>query len=438
MGQQPTINEDYIYRNFGTQNYQNSLFEKFPELNKEQEVIERYIAQYKGDFTDEIITIPVVFHIVYSSKKQMLSEQDIQDQIDILNRYYDPNQQNKPSIKNKFRKKFSSNWADMNIQFCLADPDPEGLFIDPIEYISTENKDWDMDKDDIKFKKRGGAMAWNPNIYLNIWIGELANDISAYAQMPGGPTNTDGIVIDYNFFGTGNHTYKNYREGKTLIHAIGSYLGLFELWDEYVKCGDDKVDDTPIHDGPNHYFKDDNANHISFCKPCPTCKGSITEMNINFMDNTQDKGLMMFTHGQKKRVRAILSDKGPRAGLNNGKTICEEEIVNLPESTIDQSIVKFQNESDKHNNILQVPQITIYPNPTQEELNLLVQTPQRGKANIRVFNVNGKVMYSEHVEFFEGSNRLLLNCNTWNGMYFLEVKFEDAKASYQTFLVTNN
>ena len=38
--------------------------------------------------------------------------------------------------------------------------------------------------------------------YLNLWVCNLGGGLLGYAQFPGGPASTDGVVILYSAFGT--------------------------------------------------------------------------------------------------------------------------------------------------------------------------------------------------------------------------------------------
>ena len=94
--------------------------------------------------------------------------------------------------------------------------------------------------------------------------------------------------------------------GKTLTHLVGSYLGLTELWGKG-RCQDDRVADTPVHNAPNHRCP--GKGHLTFCE-----KGAY-EMTMNFMDNTYDQCMYMFTNGQALRMQAVLSPDRPRSLL---------------------------------------------------------------------------------------------------------------------------
>jgi hypothetical protein len=126
--------------------------------------------------------------------------------------------------------------------------------------------------------------------------------------MPGGPAATDGVVINARYFGIKNDRNDPFGRGKTLTHLVASYLGLYELWNSLEPCFDDRVYDTPVHNDPNAGAGIEGR-HVS------TCYGHELEMYMNFMDNTEDSLLCMFTRGQVLRMQGMLSEGGPRNGL---------------------------------------------------------------------------------------------------------------------------
>ena len=72
--------------------------------------------------TNNVITIPVVVHIVYRTAAQNISNAQVQSQIQVLNedfRRLNADAVNTPSL-------FQSVAADAEIQFCLATRDPLG------------------------------------------------------------------------------------------------------------------------------------------------------------------------------------------------------------------------------------------------------------------------------------------------------------------------
>jgi len=120
------------------------------------------------------------------------------------------------------------------------------------------------------------------------------DNMAGYAQAPGYPVETDAIFIDKDFlWGTKTEAYAL---GKTLTHLIGIYLGLGELWD----CTDDDIFDTPLM-SVEHF---DHEGSLSSCY-----RYVVYTQPQNFMYNTQDKYMNMFSRGQKEGLWLELSTR---------------------------------------------------------------------------------------------------------------------------------
>src|SRR6185503_8776739 len=87
------------------------------------------------------------------------------------------------------------------------------------------------DDDAIKSAATGGADAWPASTYLNIWIAPRITspqgDLLGYAQFPGGPSATDGVVILHSAFGTLGTATAPFNLGRTATHEVGHWLDLF-------------------------------------------------------------------------------------------------------------------------------------------------------------------------------------------------------------------
>ncbi len=251
--------------------------------------------------TNNVITIPVVVHIVYRTSAENISNAQVQSQIDVLNedfRRLNTDAANTPSL-------FQSVAADVEIQFCLATRDPSGNPTSGITRTQTTKSSFSVYTDDVKYSSQGGQDAWPTDQYLNIWVCNLGGNILGYAQFPnGGPAATDGVVIDYRYFGRGGSAQAPFNKGRTATHEVGHWLNLRHIWGD-AQCGDDYVNDTPIQQGPNY-------NCPTF--PSPSC-GNTSDMFMNYMDYTDDACMNLFTQGQKTRMRAVLAPNGFRAGL---------------------------------------------------------------------------------------------------------------------------
>jgi len=68
----------------------------------------------------------------------------------------------------------------------------------------------------------------------------------------------------------------------------------------------------------------------------------------------------------------------------------------------------------------------IYPNPFSENLTLEINATQNEKTNIQVFDLLGKNVFSQSVEFFEGKNTIELALQDLpSGSYFLRMQIEE-------------
>ena len=51
-----------------------------------------------------------------------------------------------------------------------------------------------------------------------------------YATPPGGATDKDGVVINYDVFGTIGNLRSNFNKGRTATHEVAHWLGLKHIW----------------------------------------------------------------------------------------------------------------------------------------------------------------------------------------------------------------
>ncbi|MEU6035444.1 M43 family zinc metalloprotease [Actinomadura sp. NPDC047616] len=132
-------------------------------------------------------------------------------------------------------------------------------------------------------------------------------------QFPGGPRDTDGVVITDKAFGTTGTAAPPFHLGRSATHEVGHWLNLFHIWgDDGTACtGSDQVDDTPNQAGPN--FGCPQFPHIT-CGNAPS-----GDMFMNYMDYTDDACMFMFTKGQTVRMQAALD--GPRASIGTSQLL---------------------------------------------------------------------------------------------------------------------
>jgi len=271
-----------------------------------QEYISQLATQKGGAASVQgtIYQIPVVVHVLYNTTAQNLSNAQIQSQIDVLNedfRRTNLDKSNTPAA-------FSSLAADCEIQFCLASVAPNGAATTGIVRKSTTVTSFSQN-DGAKYTSQGGDDAWPANQYLNLWVCNLGGGLLGYAQFPGGPAATDGVVINYQYFGRGGSALAPYNKGRTGSHEVGHWLNLYHIWgDDNGACtGSDQVSDTP-NQAAEHYG----------CPTYPTSScsnGSSGDMFMNYMDYTDDACMNLLTLGQKTRMRALFASGGAKASL---------------------------------------------------------------------------------------------------------------------------
>ena len=280
------------------------LLESDPNFRTIQQDLEsstnRRLAQGAAAFRTTTVKIPVVVHVVYNTPAQNISAAQIKSQIKVLNRDY--------RAKNPDKSKVPAPWnglvADANIEFVLAKTDPDGK---PTKGITrTKTTRLSFGANDAVKGAAEGKMPWSADSYLNLWVCSLGGGLLGYAQFPGGPSATDGVVINYKAFGTTGTAVAPFNLGRTATHEIGHWLNLRHIWGDTEDCsGTDFVNDTPNAVGPN--FGKPQFPHIS-CSNGPN-----GDMFMNYMDYVDDDSMFMFTIEQVARMQAALD--GARSSL---------------------------------------------------------------------------------------------------------------------------
>ncbi len=245
-----------------------------------------------------VVTIPVVVHIVLQNPNS-ISDAQVQSQINVLNRDY--NADNADSVK--IPGVWKSLFGDMRIQFCLAERTPDGGPTNGIDRVTTNQTQFSINDGvaTVKHVSSGGADAWDPSKYLNIWVCNLSDNTLGVGTPPVlYPDNEEGVVIQYNAFGTTGNLLPAFNKGRTCTHELGHYFNLLHPWgngDGSCSPGD-SVSDTPPEASPVYgcpafpYLQD---------KCSPDYPGA---MFNNFMGYANDSCMNMFTDGQVNRAQA--------------------------------------------------------------------------------------------------------------------------------------
>ncbi|TFC00477.1 zinc metalloprotease [Cryobacterium mannosilyticum] len=252
--------------------------------------------------------IPVVVHVVYRNAAENVSAAQIDSQIAVLNADFRATNADKSSTPPVFQPLI----GDARVTFKLATTDPSGNPTDGITRTSTTTTPFSSGTDNVKSAATGGADPWPSDKYLNLWVcGNLRSGsgqaLLGYAQFPGGPAATDGVVLVHTGFGSTGTAASPYDLGRSATHEIGHWLNLRHIWgDDGTGCsGSDFVADTPNQAGPNYGAP---------AFPHPSCSnGPNGDLFMNYMDYTDDRAMFMFTQGQADRMQAALD--GPRSSI---------------------------------------------------------------------------------------------------------------------------
>jgi hypothetical protein len=283
-----------------------ALLDRSPEVRARQAEIERFTRaarEGRAALRRGVIRIPVVVHVVLR-KPTLVTEAQVRRQLERLNLDFRMKNPDRAKIPVAFRPLA----ADAKVEFALARKTPAGKPTSGIRRKQTSRASFSHVRDDVKDPARGGVAAWDPRRYLNLWVCSLEGGTLGYAQFPGGPEESDGVVILHTAFGSGGSAEAPFDLGRTATHEVGHWLNLSHIWGEsrIPSCQDDDfVPDTP----PQF---DKNYGTPSF--PHVSCdNGPNGDLFMNYMDYVDDQAMFMFTRGQVARMRATLS--GPRREL---------------------------------------------------------------------------------------------------------------------------
>jgi hypothetical protein len=364
--------------------------EKFIQSQSAAKVSASSSSAYK--VAASVIRIPVIIHVLYNTESQNVSDAQIKWVLEALNRDFRKKNSDTVNVPERFKHLA----ADVELEFVLATADPKGRATTGVFRKRSNVTEWKMD-DKIKFSAQGGNDAWDSKSYLNIWVGNMRN-LLGYSSAPGSSTAADGVVINPSTFNI--NSGGAYNLGRTIVHEVGHWLGLKHIWgDTY--CGDDMVDDTP---------KQGN-----FTAGCPTVfrtscgNGSLGDMYMNYMDFTNDACMNLFTEGQKKRMRSLFNEGGPRATLLSSKGLSRPWLEEAP--------------LDKEPAIN--TELKLFPNPASSEivLDFSYDVSWIGK-EINIYNANGNLVKKSIIS--TKTQKLLIN-NLSSGIYFIIAQNGDKK-----------
>ena len=239
----------------------------------------------------KLVTIKTVVNVVFKTDAQNVSDAQIKSQIAALSKDFRATNPDKAQTPAPWKGLVS----DSRMEFKVV----------KVTRTKTTKNGFSFD-DGVKKASTGGIAPFNPKTHLNLWVCALTGGLLGYAQFPGGPVATDGVVVNYQAFGTSGTAQAPFDKGRTATHEVGHYFNLRHIWGDTPDCsGSDMAADTPNCAGPNF-------DKPTF--PVITCNnGPNGDMFVNYMDYTDDAAMFMFTTQQMLRMRTALETA--RSGL---------------------------------------------------------------------------------------------------------------------------
>ncbi len=383
-----------IQPNFSRKNMDEASLHRLEELEL---FTQQWIAENQNKVTlREIITIPVVVHIVWMDESEDFTDLEIEAQIDGLTADFRKMNDNASIIPTIFRPLA----ADVEIEFCLAKVDPNGKITNGIVRKETSfarvGASYSGNRRRICYDDLGGSNAWEPQNYINIWVGQLSG-LLGQATFPGMAQSEyeDGVFIDPNYFGFFCSTNNGYFHGRTLTHEMGHFFNLYHIWGQNGCDTGDLVDDTPMQD----------TSYQGLCPSHPQISCGSEDMFMNYMDYVDDNCMAMFTQGQKLRMLAAL-DSDYRKTLKNSGACA------------------FNNTKDI---TLTPDDILLFPNPAADCVHIDLDLDSDLPVRMAIFDTAGREIYSNLI--FVKDLRTFDISNISNGIYFIYFEANNQVAS---------
>ena len=351
--------------------------------------------------SNHVITIPVVFHIIHTGEPigtgSNISDDQIYSQLDILNE--DFRLMNADSLDDTHPFWFYT--ADTEIEFCLAQQDPNGNATTGITRTLSSMPHFGVtNRDDIKYTADGGKDNWDPTQYLNFWTfkADPAWSILGFATFPSDlatDPDLDGVAQIYNATGIHPDNKPDNNLGRTATHEVGHWLNLHHIWGDEA-CGDDFCADTPEHEGENYGCPTFPHRPYNTCTPGTYENG---EMYMNYMDYVNDNCMVMFTLNQSDRMDAALF--GARSGLLTSDGCSTPQGIYSLNKSID---------------------VNLYPNPSKGSFFIDLQSDVLEDISITVNNVLGEIVYQYNKQNVVKLDNFRIDINNKsNGIYFVNI-----------------
>ena len=265
-----------------------------------------------------VYKIPVVFHVLHNGGLENISDEQIYDCLDLLNRDYRLLNQD----ANNVHPEFQGMPADIEVEFLLATKAPNGQCFKGItRTLSPMSYQGQDGGDQVAAIVAGNDVfngTWPGNKYLNVFICGDIGGAAGYTTKPSGwsaTQMTNGIWVLHDYVGSIGTS--SIGSSRTMTHEVGHWLNLDHTWGPNNNPGnasscstDDNVQDTPNCIGVQACIMSSNT-----CNSDNAYWGFDIRDNVeNYMDYSYCS--KMFTQGQKTRMRtALQSNNTGRANV---------------------------------------------------------------------------------------------------------------------------
>ena len=328
-----------------------------PEFSLNVEEVNRQINDFierekkSGSYkAGTVLTIPMVFHVIHLGEAvgtgTNISDAQVESAVRGLNVNY---RNNKNWGTSSPAAPFHPNGVDVEIEFCLAQRDPNGQPTNGITRVKGDIFTDYMTKGCINNSSVGTVnegqifsnQGWDKNKYYNVYVVAEINDQGGngsgnvgYAYFPGG--SLDGTVVIWKscgYCGPGDPCpFKNsslvapYDNG-TMVHEMGHAFSLYHTFEGNANSGGSSGGTCASNDNSSNCTTRgdrvcDTDPHVGNLGSCPSsstnnvCTGGPYNIYIsaNVMNYTSCTPLL-FTAGQRDRVRANVTTNSVRKNL---------------------------------------------------------------------------------------------------------------------------
>jgi hypothetical protein len=222
------------------------------------------------------MVIPVIFHVLYDSDTENISDALILQELAQLNLDFTGENADISRVPDEYL----SLVGTAGISFILADSMSPGMDSKGIIRKKATRNVYTFDDDIFN-----GDPVWDPEKYMNVYIGNIRNgSTSGYVNsFPWRNRNHDAIGLHFDKVG---------HSTRLLTHETGHWFGLWHINEGKCSAVNDEVGDTPPQK--------------RLTGGCPSRKTECGKLSLiqNYMDYSSCR--VMFTEGQVERMRMVI------------------------------------------------------------------------------------------------------------------------------------